>query len=156
MVPEPVKQQLSREKEQKEEAERILRMRLKVEEDDLQFAVDLFTVKRSVMSQKGVTLATGIDSDSGSSLKVLKTLSMNGIEAFKEINQKPNRRAQCGKQVEIEEAKKYLTRNPKVRSKKELKAEVDRHADIFGGFIENEFADFEDKIYASRERARWY
>ena len=47
----------------------------------------------------------------------------------------------------IEKAKKQPTakkeKAKKGKTKKEAKAEVDKHADLFGGFVENEYEDYE-------------
>ena len=48
----------------------------------------------------------------------------------------------------IEKAKKQPTpkkdtKSKKTKSKKDMKAEQDKHADLFGGFVENEYEDYE-------------
>ena len=48
----------------------------------------------------------------------------------------------------LEKAKKQPTpkkdtKSKKTKSKKDMKAEQDKHADLFGGFVENEYEDYE-------------
>ncbi len=55
------------------------------------------------------------------------------------------------RKAEIEKAKKAPVIKkgapaPKGKSKKDMKAEAAAHADLFGGFVENEYAGYEEKF----------
>ena len=114
----------------------------------------------------------GVDGYALKNLKDHMALAHDIFDAFEKKKSKANFRVKCVKEVlkkieaslttddcdeiigmmttvktAIEKAKKQPTakkeKAKKGKTKKEAKAEVDKHADLFGGFVENEYEDYE-------------
>ena len=114
----------------------------------------------------------GVDGYALKNLKDHMALAHDVVDAFEKKKSKANFRVKCVKEMlkkieaslttedcdeiigmmttaktAIEKAKKQPTakkeKAKKGKTKKEAKAEVDKHADLFGGFVENEYEDYE-------------